>query len=262
MGSLTLTISYQKNTGLVYSAAEFTQLFLFGTPPRDRNGNVMPDDTIQFYLESAQKELEDYLSIKLIKTYISESRDFMWDDWINWGYMPTTYPVRTPKLLQGYINTTLQIDYPVSWLKSKSQSPGQDLYHRSISLVPISPGTASVGQASMFIGLTFHSGFLANRSVPHYWTQSYITGWDRVPPDLMKIVGLKASLPIFTIAQDSVIGAGVQSKSIGADGLSQSVSTTSGGAYAARLKENRTQLEQLESRARARYAGFTFGVLG
>jgi hypothetical protein len=262
MGSLTLTISYQKNTGLVYSASELIQLFFFGTPPRDRSGNIMPDDTLQFYIESAQKELEDSLSIKLNKTWIVESRDFLYDDWINWAYMPTTYPVVSPKSLKGYINSTLQIDYPSTWLKAKSQRPSKDLYHRSINLVPISPGSSSVSSNSLFIGLTPRMGFLGNRAVPHYWEQQYTTGWDRVPVDLLRVIGMMAAIPIFTISQDSVIGAGVQSKSIGADGLSQSVSTTSGGAFAARIKEYRTQLNDMMPRIKMHYVGITFGVLG
>ena len=105
MGSLSLTISYAKNTGLVLNASELKQLYFTGIKLEDQYQNPISNETIEFYIEAAQKELEDYLSIKLTRQAYQENRDYMFDDWIQWGYIPTTYPVVSPISLKGFLNT-------------------------------------------------------------------------------------------------------------------------------------------------------------
>lgn len=263
MASLSLTISYEKNTGAVLSPTEFIMMFLFGTLPMDIYGNLMDDDTIAWYISSAQKEVEDNLVIKLQKTYIEENRDYMYDDWIQWGYIPCTYPVVAFKKLQGYINTSLQIEYPVEWMKAKSQSPDKDMYHRNISLVPVSGGLSVVGNGQVYFGVAPYVGFFGNRIVPSYWTSQYVTGFDVIPPDVLRYIGMMAALSLLPIMQDAIFG-GAVSKSIGADGLSQSVGVNSKGIYANRIENYQKQLDDgksggLINRLRRRYIGIMLG---
>jgi hypothetical protein len=228
-------------------------------------GNQMDDDTLEFYIQSAQKELQDLLVIKLVKTFIEENRDYMFDDWIQWGYVPTTYPVVSYKSLQGYINTSLQIQYPVEWIKAKSQSPDKDMYHRNISLVPISGGISVIGNGMVYFGVAPYVGFFGNRIVPSYWTSAYMTGFDVIPPDLLRAIGMMAALSILPMMQDALFG-GAVNKSIGADGLSQSVGVNSKGIYANRIANYEKMLDDgkgggLLNRLKRRYIGIMFGVL-
>lgn len=265
MGQLSLTISYKKNSGLAFSASEFVQLYFFGTPLKDGFGNTMDEDTINFYLESSQKELENMLSLKFNKTCITESRDFRYDDWIQWGYMPVSYPVVTPLSLKGFINTSLQTTYPKEWLSSKRQSPDKDTYHRNISLVPIAGAASSTTGTLQFYGISPHMGYFGSSLVPNYWEVNYITGFDTVPIDLLKALGMMAAIEIFPIIQDSLYG-GAISKSIGADGLSQSSSVSQAGAYASRIKSYQTSLGDAKNpgllrQLRMRYVGIKLGVM-
>jgi len=266
MGSLTLTISYAKNTGIVLNASELKQLYFTGIKLEDQYGNPIPDETIEFYIEAAQKELQDYLSIKFVRQAIQESRDYLYDDWVNWGYIPTTYPVVSPISLKGYLGDTLQINYPDHWLSAKRQSPDEDLYHRNISLVPVQGGTSLVGGNSVYVGIIPLSGRWGSRTVPNYWVQNYITGFNKVPADLLNYIGRMAATNLLLLLGDIITGQpGVSSKSVSIDGLSQSVNTPNSGgntAFGGRIKAWQAEMARQLPLLKARYVGFSFGVLG
>lgn len=265
MAQLTLTLSYEKDTGIALSATDIINLYFFGTPPRDLNGNTLPSETIDFYIKTAQKEIEHFLNVKLNKTYIKEDRSFFYDDWIQWGYMPTSYPVISPKALRGFYNTSLQIEYPNYMLKAKTQSPDKDLFHRNIHLIPSGQlGGATTSPTYFAIGP--YLGFFGGKRVPYYWRQEYTTGYDLIPIEIIQAIGLMAAINIFIILQDSILGGiGVVSKSIGIDGLSQSVSLNSKGIYANRIELYSKMLDDgkgngLLMRLKGRHTGILFTV--
>lgn len=265
MPQLTLSIQYQKNTGLVLNSTELKNLYFTGIELKDQYGNPIPEETINFYIEAAQKELADYLSIKLFPTCYSEDRDYVYDDWMQWGYVPTTYPVVKPIRLQGFLNTSLQIDYPKEWMSAKKQSPDEDLYHRSISLVPVTGGAAAVSGQPYFLQ-TPYSSIYGTKIIPNYWKIQFLTGFYKVPADILRAIGIFASISLFINLSDIINGApGLAGKSIGIDGLSQSVtSTASAGklAFAGRIDAYRKELKDtLLPNLKSRYCGFHFGTL-
>lgn len=265
MGSFSLTISYAKNLGTVLSASELKQLYFTGIKLEDQYGNPIAQETIDFYIAAAQKEMQDYLALKFTRQAYRESRDYMYDDWIKWAYMPCTYPVVAPITLKGFLNTTLQIDYPVNWLSAKKQAPDEDLYQRSISMVPVQGGTSLAGQ-TIYVGIAPLIGYWGNKSIPNYWECTYVTGFHKVPTDIVNMIGRLAAINILLILGDIISGIpGVASKSIGIDGLSQSVTTTASSgktAFAGRIEAWRKEMDRQLPILKARYVGFTFGVLG
>jgi len=78
-----------------------------------------------------------------------------------------------------------------------------------------------------------------------------------IPDDLRHLIGLRAAIHPLTIAGDLVLGAGVASRSIGMDGLSQSITTTKsgaqGGAFAARIKSYKEEDIQVLNALKSRY---------
>lgn len=259
MPSITFSIQYQKNNGSVLSATDLINLYFFGTPPVDSKGNRMSDETIQFFIDSAQKEIENYLNVKFVRTAYRENRDYLYDDWVQWNYIPVSYPVVKPLSLKGYANTTLQLEYPQSSLSYKKQSPDEDVFHRSISMVPAS-GSASIISTGI-IGLAPYMGFFGSKIVPNYWEATYVTGYNNVPKDIVSAVGYLSAIPVFISLSDLVLGPGVSSKSIGIDGLSQSISSSGGGAYANRIKEYQKILVDSLPRLKSKYVGIVFGVM-
>lgn len=78
-----------------------------------------------------------------------------------------------------------------------------------------------------------------------------------IPDDMRHLIGLRAAIHPLTIAGDLVLGAGVASRSVGLDGLSQSITTTKsgamGGAFAARIKAYKEEDERIFNAIKGRY---------
>lgn len=265
MPQLSLSIEYQKNTGLLLNSIELKNLHFTGIELKDQFGNPIPEETINFYIEAAQKEIADSLQIKLKRTCYKEDKHYVYDDWIQWGYIPTTYPVVKPIALKGFLNSNLQIDYPQDWLSYKKQSPDTDLYHRSISLVPATGSGASFSSQPYYLNTPF-SNIYGSKIIPNYWLLHYITGFSRIPVDVMRAIAMKSAIDLFRNLSDIITGSpGVTNKSMGIDGLSQSQgSTASSGklAFAGRIDSYQKELdERLMPKLKDRYVGFTFGTM-
>lgn len=231
----TFKIKYRKNTGLVMSPAELLEQYFYGTPIKEQDGREMSENTIRLYIDAAQKEIEKFLNLKLKPQIIEEEKDFYWLDFRQWGFMRMTYMVRFPLDLIGFISDQEQIRYPREWLSFRKTSDGE-LYHRNLYLVPGNNNVRT--NAIVFSGVTPHLGFLGRHEIPNYWRVTYCTGFDKVPSDLVNFIGKLAAINIFHILGDLIIGAGIASQSIGIDGLSQSIATTSSATnagYGARI---------------------------
>ncbi len=246
----------------MYSASELMSLFFFGTPLVDVNGNKIEDEAIEFYIEAAGEQIQNMLAIKLNKQAYEQSKNYYYDDWIKWGYIKTSYPVVAGLQLKGFIGTSLQVSYPDEWLSFKTQSPDEYSYHRSLALVPISGSATGIsGISTVLLGISPYTGFWGHQTVPNYWSVRYITGFNKVPADILEALGKRAAISAFTILSDIVLGPGVASKSQGIDGLSQSINTTASalyGAFSARVNQYEKDLKRLESQLKGKYKGISF----
>jgi len=235
MPQLIFNTKFKKNEGLVISPQELLDLYFYGIPIREPNGGVMPMSTIKQFILAAQDEVEKWLGIKLIRQTIREEKDFQRNDYYSWGYIRTTYPCVEPIALDGYIGLTKQISYPKEWLSARKTSDGE-LYHRHIYLVPSTNSPTS--HQVVYTGASPHLSLMGNAQVPNYWHLEYETGFCKTPNDLLNFIGMLAAINLFHIMGDLILGAGIASQSIGIDGLSQSISTTSSATnagYGARI---------------------------
>ncbi len=259
MGSIIFTISYQKNVGQVISAAEMKALYLLGLPLTSPNSITITDDVIDQQIKQAQDELEDDLNVKLVRQGYQEDRDFQYSDWIEWGYMPVTYPVVDPFSLQGFLNTTMQIDYPKVWLSAKKQI-GDENWQRNISLVPLQGSNTSLSGTSIYVGISPYVGYFGNKTIPNYWKCTYVTGFNQVPQLMFKALSLMAKINLLPLISMNITQPGIASKSIGIDGLSQSVTTTASSskiAFGALADYEQAQLDRVMQSLRNRYQGIT-----
>lgn len=227
------------NTDLLFSIEEFKSKYLFGVDIQ-RYGKEMNDEVYTNSILSAQTKIEEYLQIKLIKQVYQESKNFYVDDWRNWSYIPTQYPVSCPLQIAGFIGSIRQVFYPREWLSSKTSSDGQYL-QRQINIVPNVKATNN--QLVVYTGLLPHLGYLGNHQIPNYWRLSYVTGFDRdkIPSTIMQVVAKIAAIDILCIASDGLLPyPGISSTSISLDGLSQSLSgfaNSQSGVFGARIKQ-------------------------
>ena len=267
MPSITYISKYKKNTGLIFSPDELIDLYFYGVSIQSKDGSELPQQTIRFYIEAAQKEIENKLKIKFKKTFIDDNVSYYRDDYMNGlPLIHTRYPVNEPLSLTGFYKKVEQINYPQSWLSSHSNSDG--FYMKRISIVPTSGAVVGTSQDVILTGITTsYFGSLGRyNALPDYWQFQYITGfdYDNFPMDLINLVGLLSAIPLLAIAGDMVIGSGIASQSLSIDGLSQSVSTTASAmysAYSARITEYRKSIDQTIKNISKIYKGVPFTVL-
>lgn len=263
MGQISLEIKYGKNEGLVLSPEEVREKYMWGVSIKDQNGDEIPDHVFVQYIREAQEQLTKFLNLKLEKQVIVESLDFRREDWKRWGYVHCTYPVVCPLTLEGFINTVKQITYPPEWLSARTINDDANLHHRNLYVVPAGNSTAH-SSAVIYSGIIPQLGIVESNHIPNYWAVKYVTGWERVPKDIIAAIGKMASINLFHIAGDLILGAGIASFSLGLDGLSQSISTTSSATnagYGARILGYVNDLKRETPQLKDYYRGFSFGVI-
>lgn len=266
MPTLTFTSKYKKNTGLIMSAAELSEIYLYGVVIKASDGTDFPSDNIRFYIESAQREIEDYLKIKFNLSLFNDNGSYNKSDYFNsFPIIQTRYAVVDPLSLIGFYKKIEQIVYPKLWLSAHKNGDGIGL--KRIHIVPTSGAFTATGQDVILSGVTILFGSLRTHEImPDYWQYQYTTGFTpyNIPMDLVNLVGKLASIGVFNIAGDLILGAGIASQSLGIDGLSQSIATTSSATaagYSSRIIQYQKEIKETLSRIERTYKGMGFTVL-
>jgi len=261
MPSLQFDILFKKNEGLIISPQELLELYFYGIKIESKDGTEISNQVLATYIESAQREIEKYLNIKLVPQIIEEDKDFTREDFVHFNYLRTSYLMVKPISLFGFFADTKQIEYPVEWLSARKTSDGE-LFHRHLYVIP------GAKQAEVFpvifSGITPHLYFLGQPTLPNYWKIRYKTGFDTVPKDLLEIIGKLAAIKLFHILGDLILGAGIASTSLGIDALSQSISTTSSATnagYGARIIGYVEDIKRSLEKVKNTYKGFTVQTL-
>lgn len=267
MPSLKLKISYNKNEGLLISPTELRETYLFGIPVCTTDGRKISSQALMQAIRAAQKKFERIFSIKIQKEVIEESRDFIREDFNNWGFVKVTYPIRYIDWLKGYINNACQVDYPHGWLIIKrTENVAQ---FRNLYLIPNSNDVhgAKMSQNSIiYNGISPHLGWFGQTRIPNYWRTRYITGWDadEIPDDLLDAINKLAAINALLLIGSYLYGVGISSISVSLDGVSQNFPLTKGGKYGMftdRITAYKEELDQMWQDLKYEYAGFIFEVM-
>lgn len=262
MASITYDLPIEIESNLAISPKTLDSDYFFGVSIEDAQKRGISISAKRRYIENAQKDIENYLNIKLTPQIISEECDFVNEEYNDWGYIRTSYPAKKAFKLDGYISDVLQIEYPKEWLSVRETNDPMG-YERIVNLVPGGDTTIQT-QSVVFNGVSPHLGFFGYRKIPNYWKISYCTGFEKIPNDIKQAIGYMASIPLFGIAGDLILGAGIASQSLGIDGLSQNISTTSSATnsgYGARITEYKNSLKTLLPQLKDRYSGILFGAM-
>ena len=261
MSQINFNTTFGKNEGLIMSPSSLLEKYFHGISICTKDGKRIPEDTIKQKILAAQRMVETSMSIKLQRTVVSETRDFLKQEYDYWGFMQVTYPVAQVLELTGFLGLTKQTEYPLEWTSTFEESE-QDLLRRTIHIVPAGAVTAQTNSI-IFVGITPNAGFYGVPSIPNYWTIKYCTGFERVPAELFDLVGKIASIQLFAITGDIVLGSGIASQSLGLDGLSQSIQTTQSAensAHSARIRQYQSELKVDIPRLVNYYKGISFMV--
>lgn len=244
---------------LVFSAENMKKNYLYGVSlVNPKTGETLSDETIEFYIRSATKEVERYLGIYLNMTEIVEDLDFAIEDYYRkYNPMKLTYPVLKVKEILGSLGNTEVMKLPQEWITFSKRD-----YINSRNIFMVVNGTTNIS----FNTLTFinHFGFphgLSGQtrrtdSIPCFWQITYDTGFcGAVPFDILDVIGMLASIPLLAVLGD-VRDAGLSAKDLSIDGVRASYSTTSSAttsAYSARILEYGKQLEKKMKELRRHY---------
>ena len=68
MSSLTLSVKYRKNSGAILNPSELFALYLYGITIQAGDGTSFSNESVRFYIEAAQKEIEDILQSQTCST--------------------------------------------------------------------------------------------------------------------------------------------------------------------------------------------------
>lgn len=265
MPTLSFVIKNKKNRGLVINGRELLTLYFYGIGIVNQQGTGISTVALETYIRAAQDEIERYLTIKFFKESIEEKSDYYRDEFRGTGYIKTKYTVNTPLLLQGYIGDYLQLEYPKEWLTQNTVGGLGNA--RQIVVVPNSNVNTVSINAALFAGSIIpYLGLVNSRAIGSYWHVTYVTGFgcDNMPYDLLDVVGKYASMRVFNLLGDIVIGAGIASQSLSIDGLSQSIQTTSSAenaAYSARIKQYIVEIKATMDRLKGTYKGITLTAI-
>lgn len=259
MPLLSLQFKYRKNEELVLSPVELQNLYFYGITIQDRSGKELSLETYRFFIQAAQKEIEKYLGIKLRRQIYTESLDFYGDEFRSFSYIQTTYPVVKPFKLAGFLGQVRQLEYPSVWLSSRTSTDNETFYRR-VFVIPTQSATVEVNGVSMlYSGIMPNIGMLNWQNIPNYWNVTYCTGFMIIPHDIIDVIGKLASIGIFNVAGDIVLGqAALANYSLSIDGLSQSIGTTmsaTNAGYGARILQYRTEIKDALKRLGSYYRG-------
>lgn len=265
MGQLVLTMKYRKNTGMMFNPTEIFSLYLYGITIQGGDGTSFSSEGMRFYIQAAQREVENFFNLKLMRQFIDQEKLTFYraDYWQSFPILFTNYPVNKPISLTGRFNNLEQISYPTQWLTTHQNSYG--LYKRRVSIVPTGSAVATANAEVILSGLTTQLGSQHFRMIPDYWDFQYITGFDldHMPMDLINLTGKLATFGPLGIAGDLILGAGIAVQSIGVDGLSQSISSTSSATnagYGARLVQYEREIKETVKRIKLIYDEIKFVV--
>jgi len=243
-------------TESLLTVSDLKKRYLAGLDLTDSSGNDLPDDMFESAINNAISWIEHEADVTLFPTIYSttnnnaEIRDYEANDYQNWGFMRLFHrpliSVQSWKA-QYPLNTTL-ITYPLEWIRIY-KTEGE------LRLVP------TVGTITTFF---IPSGgtlpyVLGRQMIPQFNIIEYTAGFeaDKIPFLINKLIGMKACIEVLSILGDLILQAGIQSSSLGIDGVSQSLSTTKSGAgaFAGRIQLYENQINNDIVTIRNFYAG-------
>jgi hypothetical protein len=237
----TQTLFTESDYNSVLTVDHLKDWFMFGLDLTDEDGYPFPNSMFEFAIRAAVDSLEKTLNVRLKPTQIiGERQDYYRQDYMDFAFIQLNeYPIfDVTRVALRYPTAGSDITFPVEWYQINKQ-------HGQVHLIPTSGSLSQIliGQGGDYLTFVWKGWeWMPNLWVIDYWAGFPPTGYTYVSPqagayrgtldaglpnDLVAVVGKMACFYPLNIAGDLVGGIAIASKSIGIDGLSQSINTTS-----------------------------------
>lgn len=226
---------------------------LFGIPLKSQlTGQVVDDETINYYINTAISEVEHELDLYITPTTFNEKhdynrRDFSW----TYNYMKLNHPniIKVNKIELTFSNNqdTGLIVYPNEFVHVMPQEG-------VIQLVPAFGTSMSGFQVSAFSGAQYGALMaLGSGLFPGGIRVEYVSGFEegKIPASIISLIEMMASYKLLSNIGHLLFP--YNSIGISIDGTSQSVSSPGPQFLAARLKDLETQIEKAKDGVKSYY---------
>ncbi len=243
----------------VMTVETLKQNFMFGLDLTDDDGNPFPRGMLEFGIRAAIDSLEHTLNIKIKPTSIvAEKQDYYRQDYLDFAFIQlNNYPITAvTKVAMKYPTAQTEMIFPTEWYQINEA-------HGQVHLIPTSGSLSQIlmGRGGDYLTFVWKGWDW----MPNLWRIDYTAGFPsgQVPNDVLGCIGKMACFYPLNIAGDLVGGIAIASKSIGIDGLSQSINTTSSpenAGYSARLRQYERELKIEIPRLQAFYKGLKMAV--
>lgn len=248
-----------ESTDLILTPTDLKTNFLFGVDLTNDDGEEMPDRLFEFYIRSAQRWLESEIpGLVLCEQEITEWKDYYSNDYQSYAFLKLNkFPVQSVEKVgfQFPLQTSV-MEFSPEWIRAEAVGS-------QVNLVPTQGTFSSIllSQGGSYLPLLY-TGTLY---VPHLFRIVYKVGFKKgkVPPNIIEIIAMRAAMGPLNIAGDLIAGAGIASKSLSMDGLSQSISTTSSATnagFGARILQYEKNIKSMLAELKKYYGGINMQV--
>lgn len=259
-GTTGTQILYTENDyDAVLTVENLVNNFMFGLDLTDDDGNQFPRGMLEFAIKAAVDSLEKTLCVRIKPTQIlNEMQDYYRSDYLDFAFVQLNeYPiVSVERVAIKYPTAQTEIEFPTEWYQINR-------VHGQVHLIPTSGSLSQIlmGRGGDYLTFVWKGWDW----MPNMWRINYTAGFPvgQIPNDLIAVVGKMACFYPLNIAGDLVGGIAIASKSIGIDGLSQSINTTSSAenaGYSARLRQYERELKIEIPRLQTFYKGIKLAV--
>jgi hypothetical protein len=232
---------------------------LFGIPLVSRTKDpitgkpmVMTEDILHDMIIRAVSLVETEGNFDIFPVKYREKTAFDRNAFDSFGYMELKRrPVASVDKLT--VTPSNQVDVyqvPQAWIEASGFQRGQ------VNIVPLTIAFTNGGfiPSQSAGGAAFLSILGAKGWIPAYWQIEYTTGFadGQVPRDLNELIGVVAAIE--TLSLLATTDADANSRSIGIDGLSQSVSSAGPQKYQARIEVLNAKKQMLIDKFKGRFA--------
>jgi hypothetical protein len=245
-------------TDNILTVQQLKDVYLIGIDLTDDKGAPYPDLHFAWSIRWAIDWVEALLDIRVRETPLVQRYDYVYNDYVTW----TVIPLREKPIVQvnsvsiKWPSDQTVLTFPAAWLQTRLES----------GVINVVPASGSLSQVLLTAGGAFLPLLAGtNTFVPNIIEVDFVAGFaqGQVPMTIRDLIGKFAAFGPLNVAGDLIVGAGIASKSISFDGLSQSINTTSSATnagYGARIQQYEREIKRVIPILRKKYKGIGLTV--